>query len=199
MAASLALASGDDHARNFLLAGLDRDGERRACRECHHRVRVRRRRTVGHFFFGEADVGSDDAEGHGEVESGNFFLDVGGCEIDGDVGGRDVVAAVLERGADAIAAFADGSVGQVDGVEVILVALDAGAVDFDLNNVGVDVVDRGAESFVEHGAGSVKSPRFSQRTRETGHPDTRVPDSYSRGRSSSLAVTDVTRGCGKGM
>jgi len=70
--------------------------------------------------------------------------------MDGDVRGRDVVAAVLERGADAVAAFADSCVGQADGVKVVLVALDAGAVDFDLNNVGIDAVDGGAESFVEH-------------------------------------------------
>jgi hypothetical protein len=34
---------------------------------------------------------------------------------------------------------------------LVLVALDAGAVDFDLSNVGVDAVC-GAESLVEHGA-----------------------------------------------
>jgi len=39
-------------------------------------------------------------------------------------------------------------------MEVVLIALDAGAVDFDMDDVGVDVgvdaVDRCAESFVEH-------------------------------------------------
>jgi hypothetical protein len=64
--------------------------------------------------------------------------------------GGNVVAAVLEGGADAVAAFADGGVGQADGVEMILVGLDAGAIDLYLNNVGVDPIDGGAEGLVEH-------------------------------------------------
>jgi len=35
-------------------------------------------------------------------------------------------------------------------VEVVIVGLDAGDVDFDLDDVGVDSIDRGAEGFVEH-------------------------------------------------
>jgi len=46
--------------------------------------------------------------------------------------------------------FRDGCVGQADGVEVILVGLDAGAIDFHLNDIGVDAIDRGAESLVKH-------------------------------------------------
>jgi hypothetical protein len=42
-------------------------------------------------------------------------------------------------------------IGRADGMEVVLIALDAGAVDFDLNfdlnDAGVDAVDRCAESF----------------------------------------------------
>src|ERR1022692_3888373 len=51
-------------------------------------------------------------------------------------------------GADAVAALADGGVGQADRVKMVLIALDAGAIDFHLNNVGIDAVDGGAESFV---------------------------------------------------
>ncbi len=108
------------------------------------------KRQSRHFFFGEAAIGSDDAESHGQVESGAFFFDVGRGEVDGDVRGGNVIAAVLQRGADAVAALAHRGVGQADGVEVVLIALDAGAVDFHLNDVGVDAVDGGAESFIEH-------------------------------------------------
>jgi len=41
-------------------------------------------------------------------------------------------------------------IGQADGMEVVLIPLDAGAVDFEQDDVGVDAVDRCAESFVEH-------------------------------------------------
>ena len=79
--------------------------------------------------------------------------------------GGDVVTAVFQRGADAVAALAHGSVGQSDGVEMILIALDAGAVDFHLNDVGVDPVDGGAESLVEHDNRSRrKSPGAEKRS-----------------------------------
>ena len=148
----LGVGFGNDHAGDFLSASFDGDGES-ATNAAHAAVerKFSDEKAVGHFFFGEAAVGSDDAKSHGQVESGAFFLDVGGSEVDGDVRGRDVVAAVLQRGADAVAAFAHGGIGQADGVEVVLIALDAGAVDFDLNDVGVDAVDGGAESFVKHG------------------------------------------------
>ena len=65
--------------------------------------------------------------------------------------GRNVVAAIFQRSAHPVAALAHGCVGQADGMEVILIGLDAGAIDFYLNNIGVDTVDRGAEGLVEHG------------------------------------------------
>ena len=162
-------------------------------------------KAIRHFLLGEAAVGSDDAEGHGEVESRAFFFDVGRGEVDGDMRGRDVVAAVFQRGADAVAALADSGVWQADGVEVVLIALDAGAVDLDLDDVGIDAVNGGAESFVEH---EVEIPAlrlrsgqaFSQRARETGHPGTRspeVPDIYLTDLGLALAVTDVTKGLWK--
>ena len=67
---------------------------------------------------------------------------------------RNVAPAILQRGRDAVATLADGGVGQANGVEVVLIGLDARNVDLDLNNVGVDAVDGGAESFVEHEVGS---------------------------------------------
>ncbi len=112
--------------------------------------------AVGNFLLGEPAIGSDDAERHGQVESRAFFLYVGGREIDGDLRGRNVVAAILQRGAHAVAALAHRGVGQADGVEVVLIALDAGAVDLHLNDVGVDAVDRGAECLIEHGVARLR-------------------------------------------
>jgi len=101
----------------------------------------------------ECSVGTEDADGHGEVEAGAFFLDVGGGEVDGDVGGGQVETGVADGGADAVAGFADRGVGEADGVEVVLLGLHGGEVDFDVDDAGVDAVDGGAEGFEEHGSG----------------------------------------------
>jgi len=155
---------------NLASSGFERNGER-ATNAAHTAVKreLSDEKTVRDILLCEAAVGSDDAQGHGQVEPGTFLLDVGGGEVDGDLRGRNVVAAVLQSGADAVAAFAHSGVGQADGVEVILVALDAGAVDFHLNNVGVDAVDGGAESLIKHVATAGNS-HSSQRMREMGHP-----------------------------
>jgi len=88
---------------------------------------------------------TDDTKRHREIEAGAFFADVGRSEIDRDVRGGDVVTAVAECGADTVAAFAHGRVGQADGVELIFGGLDAGYVDFDFDDVGIDAIDGGAE------------------------------------------------------
>jgi hypothetical protein len=44
-----------------------------------------------------------------------------GSEVDGDEGGRDEVAGVLDGGADAVTAFTDGGVGQANSMKVVLV------------------------------------------------------------------------------
>ncbi len=62
-------------------------------------------------------VGAEDSEGDGKIEAGAFFFQVGGREVDGDEGGRNEVAGVLDGGAHAVAAFAHRRVGQADGVE----------------------------------------------------------------------------------
>ncbi len=150
-------------------------------------------------FLVKSPIRADDAECHGQVESGTFFLDVGGREIDGDVRGGNVVAAVLEGCADPVAALAHSGVGKADSVEVVLIALDAGAVDFHLNNVGVDAVDGGAESLIEHGA-LAKSPLLATRdAREMGHPghtkacaSAEGPGAYLTQSDVGLAVMDVT-------
>jgi hypothetical protein len=80
----------------------------------------------------------------------SFFLDVCGCKIDGDVGQWNIVSAISQRGADTIAAFAHGGVGQTDCVKVVLVALNARNVHLNLNDAGINAVHRRAKSFVEH-------------------------------------------------
>ncbi len=65
-------------------------------------------------FLVSPAIGSNNAERHRQLETRSFLLNVGRGEIDGDVSGRDVVAAVLERGANAVAAFAHGCIGKAD-------------------------------------------------------------------------------------
>src|SRR5450432_1678407 len=87
---------GDDHARDFAAAGFKGDGEGSA--DAANSAVEREfayKKTVGNVLFRQAAVGSDDSQGHGEVESRAFFLYVGGGEVDGYLRWRDVVAAVL--------------------------------------------------------------------------------------------------------
>jgi hypothetical protein len=73
----------------------------------------------------------------GQVEAGPLLLNIGRSQIYGDVRRRDVISAVLRRSAHTVAALSHGCVGQADGVEVILVALSAGNVNFNLNDAGI--------------------------------------------------------------
>jgi hypothetical protein len=82
-----------------------------------------------------------------------FLLDVGGRQVDGDVRGRDVVAAVLQRRANSFAALAHRRVRQAHGGEVVFRHLDAGNVHFHLDDRGVNAVDRGAQGLEEHASG----------------------------------------------
>ena len=105
----------------------------------------------------------------GRVESGAFFLDIGGGQVDSDLRGRNVVTAIFQRGADAVAAFSNGGIGEADGVEVVLVGLDARAVDLDLDDVGVDALNGGAESFIEHEVGLLRTPESCGATQWPEH------------------------------
>src|SRR5579863_4912297 len=195
----LGVGFGNDHAGDFASPGFEGDGEGAAdAANASVQREFTDKKAVGDFFLGQAAVGTDDAEGHGQVESGTFFLDVSGGEIDGDLRGWDVVAAIFQRGADAVTALPDGGVGQADGVEMVLVGLDAGAVDLDLNDVGVDAVDGGAESLIEHRW--APSPHFSRRERArnggtrlcSGTRSPELPDTYLTWSGPALAVTSVT-------
>ncbi len=61
-----------------------------------------------------------------------------------------VEARVLDGSAHTVAAFAHRGVGQAHGVKVVLIGLDSREVDFDIDDVRVDAIDSGAESFEEH-------------------------------------------------
>lgn len=80
-------------------------------------------------------------KGHRQVESGPSFLIIRRREINRDLGWGDIIAAILQRGAHAVAALANGCVRQAHGVEVVLIALDARAVDLHLNDIGVDAIN----------------------------------------------------------
>jgi len=74
--------------------------------------------------------------------------------MDGDLRGRDIVAAILQSGTYPIATLANGCVRQAHRVEVVLIALDARAVDLHLDDIGVDAIDCRAKGLVEHGTGA---------------------------------------------
>ncbi len=75
-------------------------------------------------------VGAQDADRDGKIEPRAFFFQVRGGEIDGDEGGRDQVAGVLNGRAHAVATLAHGCIGQAHGVEVVLIADRTAVVDF---------------------------------------------------------------------
>src|SRR5262249_7199585 len=94
-------------------------------------------------------IGTENTQRHRQVETRAFLFYVCRCEIDSDVGQGDVITAIPECGSDPVPAFANG-VRQTDGVEVVFFALNAGNINFDFNDVGVNAIDGGAEGLVEH-------------------------------------------------
>src|SRR6185437_2726935 len=144
----------DDQMGNLLAAGGD--GDRQGAANPTNAAVERQlahENIVGNFFSGQSAVRADNAERHGQVEAGAFFLDIGRSQVDGDVGGRNVVAAVLQRRADTLAAFAHRGIGQADGDKVVFVGSDAGDVNLNLDHVGVNAIDSGTESLNKHGRG----------------------------------------------
>jgi hypothetical protein len=145
---------GDDEVFNAAFAGSNGDGEHAGDgTECTVEAKLADEEEVVEVAKLEGSIGAEDADGHGEVEAGALFFDVGGGEVDGDVSGGEVEAGVADGGADAVAGFANGGVGEADGVEVVLLGFDGGEIDFDVDDVGVDAVDGGADGFEEHGSG----------------------------------------------
>ena len=89
------------------------------------------------------------SEGDRQVEGRSPLSPVGRRQVDGDALGLQVVAAVLEGRPDPLLALPYGGVRQAHRDE----GREAGAdVDFDLDGVGFDPVERGARDLVQHGA-----------------------------------------------
>ena len=101
----------------------------------------------GQLFPVQRAITAQNSQCHGQIEAGAFFLDIGRRQVDGDVGGRNIVSGILQRGADALAALAHRGIGQANGVKVIFVGADAGDVNLNLDDIGINAIHRGAQSF----------------------------------------------------
>src|SRR6185437_12735983 len=142
---------GDDEVADASVFGGDGDGQHALHgADAAVQAKLADQDEVAEVADGERVVGAEDAGGDGEIEAGALFLEVGGCEVDGDARGRNVEAAVLDGGADAVAAFADGSVGQTDDTEALLLFYGAEEVYFYVDQVRVDPVDRRAARLEKH-------------------------------------------------
>ena len=107
----------------------------------------------------QSAIGAKDAERHRQIESRSLFLHVRGSQIDRDVSGRNVVAGILQRRANPLAALANGGIGQAHGREVVFTKLHARNIDFDIDQIGVDAVNGGGKCLEEHK--SAKRERLS--------------------------------------
>ncbi len=105
---------------------------------------------VGDLLFIQAAVRAEDAERHRQVEAGPFFTDVGWRQIDGDLCRWNIVAAIFQRRANSVAAFADSRIRQADRVKVVFLHFDAGDIHFHFNDVGVNAIDSGTQGLIEH-------------------------------------------------
>ena len=97
---------------------------------------------AGEGFFRDLAVRGEEGEGDRQVEVVAFLAEVGGGEVDDDRLGREVVAAVLDRGADPLAALADRGVGEPHDLHLWEAELD---VDFDLDGSGFDAPGCGCD------------------------------------------------------
>ncbi len=104
-------------------------------------------KIIAQALGGEDPLLRQEPEGDGKVEGRTFLLPVGRGEVDGDLPGRDVVAAVLQGGPDALLALADGRVGQAYGDEL---GKAQGDVRFDLDGIGLDPGERRAGDTEQH-------------------------------------------------
>jgi hypothetical protein len=60
------------------------------------------------------------------------------------------VRQILQRSTDAFPALAHGSIGQADGIELVLSGSDSRNIYFNLDDVGIDAVNSRAQSFEKH-------------------------------------------------
>ena len=103
---------------------------------------------VQHRLRDLAGARREQAERDGQVERRALFAHVGRGEVDGDGAARHGQAGVLERRPDAVAALADGAVGQAHHGPARQVGFDVG---FDLDGQRVDSEDGAAPDAAEHG------------------------------------------------
>jgi hypothetical protein len=66
---------------------------------------------------------------------------------DGDEGGGNRIAGVLDGCTYPVAALTHGTVGQADGVEDVLLCDNATVVNLNIDEVGVNSIDGGTENF----------------------------------------------------
>jgi hypothetical protein len=95
-----------------------------------------------------------ETESYRQIESGTFLTQIGGSEINGDaLAVGKFKATIAKSGFDPLTAFLDGVVKKADDVEVLHAT--GANVYLDLDEVGVDTVDGGADGFEEHGEGRI--------------------------------------------
>ncbi len=97
---------------------------------------------------GELMGGEEDAEGDGQVVTGTLFAEIAGRQIDRGARAGSLAAAVVERRPDAITRFFDGGVRQADEKEPGFARL--ARVDFDMDQLGLDALQRGGGKRSEH-------------------------------------------------
>ena len=142
---------GHDHALHLRPTGLDRDRQRAAySAQAAVERKLADKERVGDLLLIQTAVCSENAESHGQIKAGTLLTDVGRGQINGDLGGWDVIAAVFQRRADPVAAFADSSIGQADSMKVVFRHFDARDIHFHFDNVGVNTVNGGAQGFIKH-------------------------------------------------
>ena len=151
----------DDGGFVDVVAGGDDAGEAFVAREDGHaedafdgaNATIEREFARDHVLLGavgDGVVGAEDlTEGDGEVERGAFLAEVGGGKVDEGAMGGWLVAAVVNRGADALAAFFNAGVGQAD--DLGFGEPHAADVDFDFAGQGLDADEGETVEVGKHG------------------------------------------------
>ena len=145
------VGSGKDDIGNFLFTGKDGNGEHTGNRaDATVEAQLTYEKKAINVVDAESPICTKNADGDGKIETGTFFLEVGGCQIDGGNRGRDEIARVLNRGAHAIPAFTNGRIRQAHGVKDIFVDDYAAVINLYVDQVSVDSIYGCTESFEEH-------------------------------------------------
>ena len=159
----LGIVGGDDDFLTALSAGRKGDGE-----DTFHRADAaiegefaNNRAAVKDGAVEVIDAVGDHPQRHREVKAGAFFFEVGWRQINrGAAAGGAGEGGVGDGGPDAVAAFADGGIGEADddgdGLHLPAGVGGAGFVDFEFDFDGVDAAEGGrvdSGEFAGHGVG----------------------------------------------